>query len=64
LFADGDIDVDGCDKMTGLMIILPMVSSLHDDANDANDDSDDDNDDGGDGNGYDFGWSCFLSRYK
>jgi hypothetical protein len=37
---------------------------LHDDANDANDDSDDDNDDGGDGNGYDFGWSCFLSRYK
>jgi hypothetical protein len=55
LFADGDIDVDGCDKMTGLMIILPMVSSLHDDANDANDDSDDDNDDGGDGNGYDFG---------
>ena len=61
MFADGDIDVDGCDKMTGLMIILPMVSSFHDD-DDANHDSDDNNDDGG--NGYDFGWSCFLSRYK
>ncbi len=52
MFADGDIDDDGCDKMTGLMIILPMVSSFHDD-DDANDDSDDNNDDGG--NGYDFG---------
>ena len=63
MFTDGDIDVDGCDKMTGLMIILSMVSGLHDDDDDAHDDSDDDND-GGDCNGYDFGRSCFLSRYK
>jgi hypothetical protein len=48
LFADGDIEVDVCDKKA--MLMMPMVSVLHDDAND---DSDDDNDDGGDGNGYD-----------